>query len=538
MSSSRFLSFMMVLTMLLSLVCIRVQAEETADYTTQYIKVKDSMVLLIGNPNAIVKMEKKKIDSQNDNVSPMIKEGRTLVPVRFIAESLGAEVTFDATTSTITITTLDKVIKLVLNSNDMDINGTVTKLDVPAQSIEGRTMIPLRAMVEGIGKKVFWDPKGMIIISDTDSILSSNDDTAFIDNIISVVKTNAQLPNIEVAAGPIFDTKRVGDVVDFEKVEEPYYLREALPNFNIKISSKKDIRVAFIGGSITTASGYRTLTSDWLSETYGDKFTFLDAGVGGTGSEFGAVRLQTDVISFKPDLVFVEFAVNDGGSYDIAKNDKTIIKSMEGIVRQLWKADPNIDICFVYTLTDRCLVEAAQGKYTGTAKIHDYIANYYGIPSVFMGYDAAKQAVAGKIIFNGSKPDANASGTVFSGDGVHPNADGSNMYFDILGKALKEVLAKGQPKVATAHEIKSPLISSNWGDLKSIDPTTVTYTKGFKKMDSSGTEIERIWGWRAPYAFAATKVGESLTVKFNGTQAGILYLPGPDAPCIDIIIDS
>ena len=332
---------------------------------------------------------------------------------------------------------------------------------------------------------------------------------------------------------PILDKVDIKEVVDFDKVEEPYYMRGGLPNVKNKLDNTEDnIKVAFIGGSITEGSGYRDLTMNWLEETYGSRFTSLNAGVGGTPSDFGAVRFGTDIIPFDPDLLFVEFAVNDGGISDKAK-----VESMEGIVRQAWQHNPKMDIIFVYTVQESGLETAAAGKYTPAAKIHDYIANYYNIPSVFMGYDVAKLAVNGDVVWNGQKAPEGNTKPVFSEDGTHPNATGSQYYFDVLGPALEDILTNGQG-ADEAHTFGIPLISTNWGNLITVDPKNVTTSAGWEELSSTGTKIESIWQRRAPYAYHATEVGETMTIEFDGTQAGILYLPGPDAPNVDILIDN
>ena len=88
---------------------------------------------------------------------PVIKSGRTLIPVRGVAASLGAEVAWNAETNTVTITKGDKVIEFVINDDMMKINGKSKKLDVPAQIVNKRTVVPLRALIESMDLGVEWD---------------------------------------------------------------------------------------------------------------------------------------------------------------------------------------------------------------------------------------------------------------------------------------------------------------------------------------------------------------------------------------------
>ncbi|MCX7924015.1 MAG: tetratricopeptide repeat protein [Clostridia bacterium] len=158
-------------------------------------KLLNSVVLFVGSSNGFVKNNEVKIDTSNMAVAPVVKNGRTLVPVGFIANSLGAKVGWDKKTSTITITSSNKVIKLTLKSKKMTVNGKEVVLDVPAQSINGRTFIPLAKLcVDALGKQVFYD-RGLIVISDIKNIFDKNADKDIIDGLIGVFKNFEPDPN-------------------------------------------------------------------------------------------------------------------------------------------------------------------------------------------------------------------------------------------------------------------------------------------------------------------------------------------------------
>ena len=89
--------------------------------------------------------------------NPVVKDGRTLVPLRAIFEALGANVQWDAATSTVTATCGDKGIMLSIGSNAMYVNSSTITLDTPAEIIGGRTMVPVRAISEAFGCTVNWD---------------------------------------------------------------------------------------------------------------------------------------------------------------------------------------------------------------------------------------------------------------------------------------------------------------------------------------------------------------------------------------------
>lgn len=121
--------------------------------------------LLINSPNAFVDGQLVKVDENDDKVVPFIAEGdRTLVPVRFISERFGMDVGYDDASRKVTLSGDGYDIVMTLDSAEYTVNGMKKTLDVPAKSYNGRTMIPLRAMAEAIGKKVHWDPSGYIYI--------------------------------------------------------------------------------------------------------------------------------------------------------------------------------------------------------------------------------------------------------------------------------------------------------------------------------------------------------------------------------------
>ena len=88
--------------------------------------------------------------------------------------------------------------------------------------------------------------------------------------------------------------------------------RQGLPNVFAKLQAGQEVCIAYLGGSITAQPGWRVKTTAWLKERFPEsKITEIDAALGGTGSELGVFRIDRQVIPYEPDLLFVEFAVND-----------------------------------------------------------------------------------------------------------------------------------------------------------------------------------------------------------------------------------
>ncbi len=152
-------------------------------------RLDSAVVLKISSPKALINNKEVKIDSLNSNVVPVIKDSRTLLPVRFISEAFGFDVKWDETIREVTLTKGDKIVKMKIDENILNVNGENHTMDVSATIIEGRTMIPLRALCETVlSKKVFWDSKGLIVVSDTENIVDSSKDVILIDSLINNLK--------------------------------------------------------------------------------------------------------------------------------------------------------------------------------------------------------------------------------------------------------------------------------------------------------------------------------------------------------------
>ena len=102
--------------------------------------------------------------------------------------------------------------------------------------------------------------------------------------------------------------------LEFSLVEaQVLQARDGLPNTFAKLEAGEEVRVAYLGGSITAAPGWRPMTTEWLRESYPRaQIVEIDAAIGGTGSPLGVFRLG-QMSWHDPDLLFVEFAVNDSG---------------------------------------------------------------------------------------------------------------------------------------------------------------------------------------------------------------------------------
>jgi hypothetical protein len=120
-------------------------------------KKQTVLVLHIGKSTFTINGARRTLDSP-----PVIKNGRTLVPIRVIIEALGGTVAWDATTKKATVTLGKKTIVLWIGKSTATVNGVSTLIDstnakVVPEIINGRTMLPLRFVAENLGATVGWD---------------------------------------------------------------------------------------------------------------------------------------------------------------------------------------------------------------------------------------------------------------------------------------------------------------------------------------------------------------------------------------------
>lgn len=216
----------------------------------------------------------------------------------------------------------------------------------------------------------------------------------------------------------------------------PFTVRDGLPNVAAKLKAGEAVNVLFLGGSITVGGsspgGYVTFVEKWLTENYPNaKINIVNAGVSGTGSEYGARRYERDVLSEDPDLILIEFCVND--------NDNIQHDPMEVMVHKTWLNDPHTDILIFYTLMKRHLEYYKDGKLPPAASVHERVASFYGIPSVCTVFKTASRVNSGEMPWE-----------TFSPDACHPTQAGYGFFNEAFEEALPELLKVASP---TAHEL-------------------------------------------------------------------------------------
>ncbi|MBQ8837597.1 MAG: copper amine oxidase N-terminal domain-containing protein [Clostridia bacterium] len=130
----------------------------TAEMLTFFTAVNESAAtstevkMTIGQNVGYINGEAKTLDA-----APIIRDSRTMLPVRFVAEAFGAEIGWDGATSTATVKTADVTIEITIGSTTAKVNGETVTLDAPAFIENSRTYMPVRFVAENLGATVAWD---------------------------------------------------------------------------------------------------------------------------------------------------------------------------------------------------------------------------------------------------------------------------------------------------------------------------------------------------------------------------------------------
>lgn len=318
--------------------------------------------------------------------------------------------------------------------------------------------------------------------------------------------------------------------------------RGGLPNVLAKLDRGDRVRIAYLGGSITKSPGWRTMTEEWFRTQYPEAtIEAINAGISGTGSDLGVFRVQRDVLQHEPDLLFIEFALNDG-----ATSSERIHKSIEGIVRKARRAKPDLDICIVFVVGQWMTEDLRQGKVPHSYTAHADIAEHYSIPTIHMGLEVARLEQQGKLLFTGAWPQtedekaALGDTILFSGDGAHPYDAGHALYAEAVARSIEKMKGIGEPG---PHPLPDPFREDNFEHAQPIPLDRVELSAGWRKLDvvsdPAVTQLRKgaEFGDKLDALWLADKPGETLSFRFRGTSVMMYDMVGPDCGQIIFTLD-
>ncbi len=276
-------------------------------------------------------------------------------------------------------------------------------------------------------------------------------------------------------------------------------------------ASKKNITVGFIGGSVTEGNTYSASFVEYLSETYPDNnFTQKNVGIGGTTSVFGVHRIDDQLVQYNPDIVFVEFSVNDS-------SDKVELysKCMEGIIRKILRNDAGTLIVFVGTGNSTYVSNYENGTLPEIVAAHMAVAEHYNVPYINVGKELLTH------ISNSEEDDW----YYYFNDGVHINSNGGAFYSDVMEQYLSDykfdIKYKEEPLTSNDFENADLFDSRNY----LTEPWVVRSNDMLGKISEYN------------HCLYSEEVGATLEFDFHGTLFGFYCRFDNDSGILEYSID-
>jgi lysophospholipase L1-like esterase/dienelactone hydrolase len=247
------------------------------------------------------------------------------------------------------------------------------------------------------------------------------------------------------------------------------------------------VTVAVIGGSITAGAKasqpglrYGNLVADWWRKAFpAAEVVFVNAGVGATGSNFGALRASRDLLAHAPDFVVVEYGVNDG-------NTQAAAETLEGLLRQILEQPKRPAVVQLFMMH--------QGG--GNAQEwHGKVGRHYGLPIVSFRDALWPEIQAGRLAWE----------TVMA-DGVHPNDLGHACAAAYVGHLLDVARAARPARQPPPPPLPAPLLSDLYASTALFEAPQLT------PLSNSGWTLDTtLKAWRSD------QPGSMIVFELDGT---------------------
>lgn len=265
-----------------------------------------------------------------------------------------------------------------------------------------------------------------------------------------------------------------------------------------KAAKGEEITVGVIGGSIT--AGCTTTTPDkayanqfnewWVKAFPKAKINFVNAGIGATTSYLGVHRVQKDLLDKKPDVVVVEFAVND--------SDTLFFKeTYEDLVRRILKAENNPAVILLFLTPE-------SGYCAQTSEL--LVGFKYDLPRISYKNMVIKEMTKGTLQWKD-----------LTGDGTHPNDKGHGMIGEILYRYLNNVYAKLNTITDKVEPLNTkPFFCERYIDGSIIDSTGI-------KPTSLGSFSKASINSQFPNDWTTNSGKKSIKFEIEAQNIGIMY---------------
>lgn len=274
-----------------------------------------------------------------------------------------------------------------------------------------------------------------------------------------------------------------------------YRLQTALD----KIKAGEAVTVGYIGGSITegynagTSEIFAKLVTEHLDTVYGGgngTVTYVNAGLSGTPSMLGLIRAQRDMLYAEPDIIFIEFAVNDAQTF----TDK---QAYESLIRKCLQQENEPAVILLFSIT--------REGYTCQTEMLP-IGFYYQLPMVSVKNALSPEIEAGTMTWSD-----------WSDDEAHPNENGHLLYSGMINYLIDTLAAQERDEEYAVPE--SLKFGKDWSGMQMYDNEQLEVTAlGSFAESAAHTAFGSSWS-----KTAEDTGNEAMTFTFTGSTLFLVY---------------
>lgn len=285
-----------------------------------------------------------------------------------------------------------------------------------------------------------------------------------------------------------------------------------------KAANHESVTIGFIGGSITQGSlsslpttcyAYRVF--DWWEKTFPETaFTYINAGIGGTTSQFGVARVEEDLLVKEPDFVIVEYSVNDD-------SNEHFLETYEGLIRKIYYSKSKPAILIVHNV----FYDSGANAQVQHAKI----GRYYNIPCISMQSSIYPEVVSGHIASRDITP-----------DDLHPNDVGHELVASIVSYFLDKVNKESDIAEDSSEILLAPITKNGYeNSIQYRNNNSIWTGTGFVADQSEQRHITECFknGWTAEH------VGDCIIFEIEASSIAVQYRKSVNqpAPIAQVVID-
>ena len=242
------------------------------------------------------------------------------------------------------------------------------------------------------------------------------------------------------------------------------------------------LTMAYLGGSITEGKKYSSPFSDYVKSTFAKGgFTEVNAGLSGTSSVVGLVRSEENIVSKNPDIVFIEFSVNDHGDIMYKKSFESVIKKFLDL--------PNEPAVVI-------IINRSKGGFSSQSQMVP-VGENFDIPIISMDNALTKAFNSGFL----------STGDYFS-DEYHPHDKGGQLIADCLGYFFRKAM-KTENRSDSYTVPSTTVYGTEYQTCKNVDPKTLNGFNAGSWTAGNG------YGSMLPYSYTVNG-GSPMTFSTNG----------------------